>query len=127
MQLVWLQMSKHQLDKYKMFQKRVTQNKQAPNISVLPPCRSVFQLYARTAIFVANMWRSTPTAWLLLPDFTRFGWEADGFPIWINEAYPDDVSEPLLTENLDIEDDDDLDLDENIADSSDEEEEQEEE
>ena len=76
---------------------------------------------------MVNMWRSTPTAWLLLPDFTRFGWEADGFPIWINEAYPDDVSELLLTENLDIEDDDDLDLDENIDDSSDEEEEQEEE
>ena len=74
------------------------------------------------------MWRSTPKTWLLLPDFTRFGREADGFPIWINEAYPDDVSELLLTENLDIEDDDDdLDLNENIDDSSDEEEEQEEE
>ena len=48
------------------------------------------------------------------------------FPIWINKAYPDDVSELLFTENLDIEDDDDLDLDENIDNSSDEEEEQEE-
>ena len=66
------------------------------------------------------MWRSTPTAWLLLTDLTRFGWEADGFPIWNNEASPDDISELLLTENLDIEDDDDLDLDENIDDSSDE-------
>ena len=72
------------------------------------------------------MWRSTPIAWLLLPDFTRFGWEADGFPIWINKAYQDDVSELLFTENLDIEDDHDLDLDENIDNSSDEEEEQEE-
>ena len=49
------------------------------------------------------------------------------FPIWINETYPDNVSELLLTENLDIEDDNDLDLDENIDDSSDEEEQQEEE
>ena len=57
----------------KMFQKRVTQAKRAPDISLLPPCRSVFQLHARRSIFVANMWRSTPTAWLLLPDFTRFG------------------------------------------------------
>ena len=110
-----------------MFQKRVTQNKRAPDISLLPPCRSVFQLHVRRAIFFANMWRSAPIAWLLLPHFTRFGWEADGFPIWINEAYPDDVSELLLTENLDIQDDDDLDLNENIDDSSDEEEEQEEE
>ena len=115
------------LIQHKMFQKRVTQNKQAPNISLLPPRRSVFQLHARRAIFVANMWRSTPTAWLILPNFTRFGWDADGFPIWINEAYPDDVSELLLTENLDIEDDDDLDLDENIDDSSDKKEEKEEE
>ena len=46
---------------YKMFHKRVTQNKQAPGISLLPPCRLVFQIHARKAIFVANMWRSTPT------------------------------------------------------------------
>ena len=70
------------------------------------------------------MWRSPPTAWLLLPDFTRFRWEEDGFPIWINEAYPD-VSELLLTKNWDTEDDDDLDLDEYIDDSSDEEDEEE--
>ena len=92
---------------YKMFHKRVTQNEQAPGISLLPPCRLVFQIHARKAIFVANMWRSTPTVWLLLPNFTRFGWEADGFPIWINEAYPDYVSELLLTEHLDTEYDDD--------------------
>ena len=69
------------LIRYKMFQKSVTQNKRAPDISLLPPCRSVFQLHARRAIFVANMWRSNLTAWLLLPGFTRFGWEADGFSV----------------------------------------------
>ena len=69
------------------------------------------------------MWRSNLTAWLLLLSFTRFGWEADSFSVWINEAYPYDVYELLLIENLDIEDDDDLNLDENIDGSSDEKEE----
>ena len=71
------------------------------------------------------MWRSNLTAWLLLLSFTRFGWEADSFSVWINEAYPYDVYELLLIENLDIEDDGDLNLDENIDGSSDEKEEQE--
>ena len=58
-------------------------------------------LHAKRALFVAKMWRSTPTAWLELPEITEFGWEADGSPIWIEEAFPDDVSLLLLTENGD--------------------------
>ena len=89
-----------------LFQKKVTKGKKAPDMALLPPCRSTFSLHVRRAVFVANMWRNTPTSWLDLPDITGFGWEVDGTPIWIDEAFPDDVAELLFDEEDDEEEDD---------------------
>ena len=87
----------------KIFYKRVSHRKKAPDVALLPPCHSVFILHVRRALFVANMWRSTPTAWLELPEITDFGWEADGTPVWIEEAFPDDIYELMQTDARDVE------------------------
>lgn len=77
----------------KMFNKKVSQHKKAPDISLLPPCYSVFQLHATRSLYVAKMWRSTPDAWITMPEITHFGWDN----IWIKDAFPDDVTELLIS------------------------------
>ena len=114
----------------KIFYKRVSHRKKAPDVALLPLCHSVFILHVRRALFVANMWRSTPTAWLELPEITDFGWEADGTPEWIEEAFPDDIYELIQTEDRDFEetvvqsDNDDTSDDESYEESTDDEEDQ---
>ena len=38
----------------KMFNKKVSQRKKAPDISVIPPCYSVFQLHATRSLYVQS-------------------------------------------------------------------------
>ena len=86
----------------KLFNKKVSQRKKAPDISLLPPCHSVFRLHATRALYVAKMWRSTPVAWIDMPEITNFSWDNDGTPIWIEDAFPDDVTELLISNETEI-------------------------
>ena len=85
----------------KMFNKKVSQRKKAPDISLLPPCHSVFKLHAIRSLYVAKMWRSTPVALITMPEITHFGWDNNGAPIWIDDAFPDDVMELLISNETD--------------------------
>ena len=90
----------------KMFNKKVSQRKKAPDISLLPPCHSVFRLHATRALYVAKMWRSTPVAWIDMPEITDFSWDNGGTPIWIKDAFSDDVTELLISNETEIDESD---------------------
>ena len=114
----------------KLFNKKVSKNKRAPDISLLPPCKQVLRLHASRAMYVANMWRLTSVAWIDLPNITDYGWETDGSPVWIITAFPDDVTELLVTnikstdseeneDDYDDEDEDEEDEDETFENDND--------
>ena len=100
-----------------MFNKKVSQRTKATDISLLPPCCSVFQLHATRSLYVAKMWRSTPIAQIAMPEITNFGWDNIGTPIWIRDVFPEDVTELLISNEtneiaeLDKEDDSELEED----------------
>ena len=89
--------------RFKIFNKKVSKNHTAPDISLLPPSQLVFNLHLMRALYVAKMWRSSATAWIDFPSITEYGWEANGTPIWINVAFPDDINELLVETNVDDE------------------------
>ena len=89
-----------------IYNKKILRNNKAPDISLLPPCHTVLNLHTVRAFYVAKMWRSTKLPWFDLPDIVSYGWDEVGNPIWIEEAFPDDITE-ILVDNQNAEEDDD--------------------
>ena len=61
------------------------------------------------------MWRSTPVAWINMPEITHLSWDNNGMPIWIEDAFPNDVTQLLIsneTDEVDEIDDDEEEIDE---------------
>ena len=77
----------------RIYNKKMLRNNKAADISLLHPCHTVLKLHTLRAFYVAKVWRSTKKLpWFELPAIVSYGWNEVGNPIWIEEAFPDDVT-----------------------------------
>ena len=74
------------------------------DLSNMPPCFSSLFLHLQLANYVARIWKLTLCASLSLPDITDRGLDEDGRIKWIQQSFPDDITELLIFDN-DIDDD----------------------
>ena len=68
-----------------------------PDLSVLPPCNSSLQKHIQRANYVDRIWRKAEDPIMMLEDQARHGWLPDLSTDWMQEAYPDDVAEQLIS------------------------------
>ena len=85
--------------KSKMFTKRLKQEKRPPELSLLPSCQSVLQYHTQRAVYVAKLWRSSYIPSIDAPQFTQFGWDSEGKPIWIDAIFPEVVKKLLMLDS----------------------------
>ena len=51
------------------------------------------------AVYDAKLWRSSYIPSKDAPQFTEFGWDSEGKPIWVDETFPEDVKELLMLDS----------------------------
>ena len=51
------------------------------------------------AVYDAKLWRSSYIPSKDAPQFTEFGWDSEGKPIWVDEIFPEDVKELLMLDS----------------------------
>ena len=83
----------------KMFTKRLKQEKRSPDLSLLPPCKSVLKYHMQWAVYVAKLWGSLYIPSIDAPQFTEFGWDSEGKPIWVDKIFPEDMKDLLMLDS----------------------------
>ena len=79
-----------------IFWRQIDKDK-VPDLSILPPCKSSLQKHIQRANYVARIWRKAGDPMMMLEDPARHGWLPDLSTDWIQEAYPNDVAELLIS------------------------------
>ena len=69
------------------------------DLSNMTPRFSSLFLYLQRANYVARIWKFTLCASLFLPDITDHGWHEDGQIKWMQQTFPDDITESLMFDN----------------------------
>ena len=82
-----------------MFTKRLKQEKRPPDLSLLLPCQSALKYHMQRAVYVAKLWRTSYIPSIAAPQFTKFGWDSEGKPTWVDEIFPEDVKELLMLDS----------------------------
>ena len=72
---------------------------------MIPPCKSSLRLHILRTNFVASIWKNTHRATINTPHVTEHGWNADGTIEWIQEAFPENITEFLMDEDTEESDD----------------------
>ncbi|KAG1650805.1 putative Dol-P-Glc:Glc(2)Man(9)GlcNAc(2)-PP-Dol alpha-1,2-glucosyltransferase [Nymphon striatum] len=91
--------------RYEMFKNIYEKKSRIQDLSLLPPCRDTLNLRSKRCNYVAKVWKSSLQATIEFDVITANGWSEEGKVIWMNEAFPPDVTEILM----DTEEDSDLD------------------
>ena len=68
------------------------------DISDLPPCRSVLLLHSKRPNYVASVWKRSLEANFELPNISDHGWDKDANVYWIEELFPKDTEEILISD-----------------------------
>ena len=66
---------------------------------MIPPCKSSLRLHILRTNCVASIWKNTHRATINIPDVTEHGWNDDGTIEWIQEAFPENITEFLMDED----------------------------
>ena len=89
---------------YILQKKRERENKLI-DISLIPPCKSSLRFHILRINFVASIWKNTDRATINTPDVTECSWNADGTIESIQEAFPENIIEFLVDEDIEQRDD----------------------
>ena len=82
-----------------MFMKKQTKENKVIDLSVIPPCFTSLYLQMKRANYVAAVWKRTEHPQILFPSIEEHGWQADCSINWIEEPFPDDISDFLYEED----------------------------
>ena len=87
----------------KFFWERMEKNNKIADLSLLPPCQSSLAKYSRRSNYIAYMWRNACRPMINLESPMNHGWFPDLSIDWIEEPYPEDVTELLITSDNETE------------------------
>jgi len=85
--------------RYSLFKKKYTDDKKVIDLSVLPPCQSILQLHIKRANYVAYIWKSCCGENTEMPPAFKHGWNEKGEIQWIEDPFPADVCDILITDD----------------------------
>ena len=91
----------------KIFNKKLSRNRKATDISTLPPCRQVLQYHAWRANAIASIWQHSTSSIIELPKLEDNGSTSEEKIYWMDDAFPDDVEDLLFNEEDEDEDEED--------------------
>ena len=94
--------------RHKIFLQRFEKEKKVIDISLLPPCETNLKLHIIRANYVASIFRKANHLIIDLDEPTNHGWDERWEVIWSSVCFPDDVSELLIGQE--VEDEDELDF-----------------
>ena len=85
----------------------------------MPPCKSVSTLHSKRANSVASLWRNVSNSTFEFPSLTENWWTTTGDIEWIEEAFPAEVEELIMTDEDNDENEDDYGSDVESSDDDD--------
>ena len=80
-----------------IFWRTFARDEKVIDLSLLPPCMSSLAKHIKRANFVARIWRQASTPIMQQDDHQLHGWNEDLSVDWILEAYPEDISDLLVS------------------------------
>ena len=95
--------------RYEMFKNIYEKKGRIQDLSLLPPCRETLNLRSQRCNYIAKVWKSSLQPTIDFDVITANVWSEEGKVIWMNEAFPADVTEILM--NAEVEGDSDETLD----------------
>ena len=69
------------------------------DLSLFPTCKSSLRLHILRTSFVASIWKNTQRATIITPDVQEYGRDAGGTIEWIQEAFPENITDFLMDED----------------------------
>ena len=85
-----------------IFWRKIKKENKVIDISLLPPCQSSLKKHTVRSNYVARMWRRASMPVMSLDDPQNHGWLPDLKTDWIDEPYPEDVTELLLNDDINV-------------------------
>ena len=76
-----------------IFEKKLYRENKIVDMSSLPPCRSVLNLYAKRANAVAYLWRNSANPRVVSPPLEENGWFITGDIQWVVDVIPQAIEE----------------------------------
>ena len=92
----------------KIFWSKLNKENKVIDISLLPPCKNSLRKHTKRANCIARMLRKAVTPVMSLDDPKYHGWLLNLTIDWIDEPYPEDVSQLLLIDDSSDGDDSDF-------------------
>ena len=86
--------------RHTMFKKKHNYQNKSVDMSTLPPCKSVFRLHCLRANYIASIWKKSTIAKPTYPSIQNHGWDIDGSVVWVQEAFPFEIEEILLANDI---------------------------
>ena len=91
--------------RFELFSKKHSVENKVIDLSLLPPCQTSLRLHILRSNFISGMWKRTLEPVVILPNIVENGWNDVGEIEWISgETFPENVSELLLDEREDLDD-----------------------
>ena len=90
--------------RYKIFKKKYDNEEKTVDMSVLPPCESVFRLHCERENYLAAIWKRANMSQPFYPDAVHYGWNTDKSILWVNDIFPDEIETILLDSRYDPDD-----------------------
>ena len=87
--------------RYLQFKKKFSNEEKAIDMATLAPCKPVLVLQVKKANYVACIWKRSGNQHIYEPPFSSHGWDPDGRDVWVEEAYPDEITEILFEPEYD--------------------------
>lgn len=106
--------------RHQMFQRKYANENKIVDLASLPPCQSVLKLHTSRANFVSKLWKSAGDHQLQLPNLPVHSWTDRCEIVWMHKAFPENIEELLLEQNLEEIEDDDFGRDDDTDDDDDE-------
>ena len=82
--------------RYEMFKNIYEKKGRIQDLSLLPPCRESLNLRSQRCNYIAKVWKSSFQSTIDFDVITANGWSEEGQVIWMNEAFPPNVTEILM-------------------------------
>ena len=82
--------------RYEMFKNIYEKKGRIQDLSLLPPCRESLNLRSQRCNYIAKAWKSSFQSTIDFDVITANGWSEEGQVIWMNEAFPPNVTEILM-------------------------------
>ena len=85
----------------KMSDEKYVKEEKALDLPLLPPCQSTLYLHILPSNYVAKVWKCSLLNVVECPSIMENGWMENAEIVWVDDAFPDDIMDIVVDEDLD--------------------------